>query len=93
MFPQIFSGSFKGNVISSISDKLLQAGKVLERITPTRQHCLRTFTECFELVTWLRQNIKGKDWPCITNKNKNKNISFLWKQVQTCEILELITHK
>ena len=27
-----------------------------------KQSCLRTFTDCFELVKWLRESIKGSVW-------------------------------
>ena len=67
---QIISGNFKDNAIKSVSDELLKAGKLLERITPTRRRCLMKFTECFELVTWLRESIKGKGWLYTTTETE-----------------------
>ncbi len=58
MFLQI-SGSFGNQAINSVSDKLLKAGELLEEVNPKRRSCLTTFTNCFELVTWLRDSIKG----------------------------------
>ena len=57
---QIISQSFKGKTINSLSNDLLETGKLLEEVTPARQECLRTFTSCHYLVTWLRESIKGK---------------------------------
>ena len=56
---QIISGNFKSQTINSVSDDLLKAGKVLVVIDRKRQNSLRTFTDCFDLVTWLRESIKG----------------------------------
>ena len=57
---QVFGESFKNQTINSVDDKLLKAGDQLEYIDPEKQHCLKTFTNCIELVKWLRENIKGK---------------------------------
>ncbi len=70
-FFQIISGNFKDKAINSVSDELLEAGKLLEKVTPERRSCLTTFTNCFELVTWLRESIKGKELYCKSKKNKN----------------------
>ena len=42
-----------------MSDDLLKAGKLLVAIDQERQNSLRTFAKCFDLVTWLRESIKG----------------------------------
>ncbi len=69
-FLQIISENCKDKSINSVSDELLKAGKLLEKVTPRRQDCLTTFTNCFELVTWLRESIKGKELYCKTKKNQ-----------------------
>jgi hypothetical protein len=58
-FFKIVSGNFKDNAFKSVSDELLDAGKLFEKVTPERRSCLVTFTKCFELVTWLRESIRG----------------------------------
>lgn len=60
---QIISGNFRSKAINSVSDDLLKAGERLEAINPDRRKCLVTFTDCLELVTWLRESIKGKNCP------------------------------
>ena len=58
---QIISGTLKDQItINFVEDNLLKAGDLLKEINPQRQSCLRTFTECVELVTWLRLIAKGK---------------------------------
>jgi hypothetical protein len=59
LYLQISSESFRNQAINSLDDKLLEAGDQLKEIDPPKQKCLRTFKDCFELVTWLRENIKG----------------------------------
>ena len=85
-FFQITSGNFKDKSINSVSDELLEAGKLLEKVTPRRRSCLTTFTNCFELVIWLRESIKGKELYCKTKEKRNialytyhlQYISFYW---------------
>jgi hypothetical protein len=62
---QIFTESFKDQSINSLDDELLKAGDLLEEIDPRKQSCLRTFTDCFELVTWIKESIKGRVWDCL----------------------------
>ncbi len=61
---QIIGGSFKNQAINSVSDKLLKAGELLEEVNSKRRSCLTTFTKSLELVTWLRDSIKGKVLYC-----------------------------
>ncbi len=60
MVLQIISGSFTNQTINSVNDNLLNAGELLEEVNEKRRSCLTTFTNCFNLVTWLRESIKGK---------------------------------
>lgn len=60
-FFQIISGNFESQTINSVSYDLLNAGKLLVEVYPERQSSLTTFTECFDLVTWLRKSIKGTE--------------------------------
>lgn len=56
---QIISGNFERQAVNSVSDDWLKAGERLEAVTLERRNCLVTFTQCLELVTWLRESIKG----------------------------------
>ena len=58
---QIIGGKFENKTINSVSDNLLRAGEMLRDINPKRGSCLTTFTKCFDLVTWLRDSIKGNE--------------------------------
>lgn len=57
---QIVSGNLGSKELKSFSDRLLQAGRLLEDVNEKRRSCLTTFADCFDLVTWLRESIKGK---------------------------------
>ena len=58
---QIITGNFKNQAINYVSDNLLETGELLKEITPEKQYCLTKFTKCFELVSWLRKTMKGKE--------------------------------
>jgi hypothetical protein len=60
-FFQIIGGKFESQAINSVSDDWLRAGELLKDINPKRRSCLTTFTKCFDLVTWLRESIKGNE--------------------------------
>jgi hypothetical protein len=60
-FFQIIGGKFESQAINSVSDNLVRAGELLQDINPKRRSCLTTFTECFDLVTWLKESIKGNE--------------------------------
>jgi hypothetical protein len=59
VFFQIIGGRFESQAINSVSDNLRRAGELLKDINPTRRRCLTAFTKCFDLVTWLRESVKG----------------------------------
>jgi hypothetical protein len=61
VFFQIIGGRFDSQAINSVSDNMLKAGDLLKDINPTRRSCLKAFTKCFDLVTWLRESIKGNE--------------------------------
>ena len=60
-FLQTIGGKFESQAINSVSDNLLRAGELLVDINRKRLSCLTTFTKCFDLVTWLRESIKGNE--------------------------------
>ena len=57
---QIIRGNLKHLAIKSVDNDLLKAGDQLQGIDDKRRNCLTTFTECFDLVTWLKESINGK---------------------------------
>lgn len=57
---QIISGNLKHLAIKSVNNDLLKAGELLEEVDEKKRNCLTTFTECLDLVTWLRESINGK---------------------------------
>jgi hypothetical protein len=63
---QIITGNFQNQLINDVSDQLLEAGELLKEISPEKRSCLTTFTKCFDLVTWLKESIKGKVQHCCT---------------------------
>lgn len=50
--------------LKSIDVSLINAGKFLDEfITNTRKlRCLETFSECTDIIEWLRKETKGKMW-------------------------------
>ena len=61
---QVISKSFESQTLNSVPDDLLQAGELLVAVDKKRRNCLRTFTDCLELVMWLKENIKGSKLFC-----------------------------
>ncbi|XP_028416584.1 E3 ubiquitin-protein ligase rnf213-alpha-like [Dendronephthya gigantea] len=57
---EIISGNLKDVAIKDVDGNLLKAGELLDEIDEKRRGCLTTFTECFDLVAWLKKSINDE---------------------------------
>ena len=60
LYCQVIRGEYSTKNIGCVSQELLIAGKSLEQITKERDTCLKTFSNCLDLVEWLKENIGGR---------------------------------
>lgn len=54
-----FQDDSKEVTLKCIDENLLKAGESIQEINEDREHCLKQFIECRELVTWLQDSLKG----------------------------------
>ena len=52
----------KDQTLEAVDENLLKTGKFLERITSNSKElqCLHHFTQCQDVIKWLREVTKGK---------------------------------
>jgi len=50
----------KDLTLAAVDEKLVETGKILKNISSEKLECLNRFTQCQELIKWLRDVTNGK---------------------------------